>query len=117
MSTTTRPHPHAAVIKAWADGAPIQCRRDSGDLWVDYIEAAGAPPWRPDWQYRVKPTNVERYIPVIRSPSGGVLLQVTKPTREEAYQAHFGNSGLAGIIRVEINPETMELVSARMERP
>jgi hypothetical protein len=48
----TVPHKHAAVIKAWADGIPVQMRRDNGD-WRDMTLV------NPAWdahEYRVKPT-------------------------------------------------------------
>ena len=48
-----KPHKHAAVIKAWADGAEIQSRcGDSG--WVD----CSAPHWYGASEYRVKPQEV-----------------------------------------------------------
>jgi hypothetical protein len=47
------PHKHAALIKAWADGAEIQFRR--GDSWYD-IQPAGIPPiWSLSTEYRIKP--------------------------------------------------------------
>lgn len=42
------PHKHAALIKAWADGANIQLRLNSD--WIDIY-----PMWRSDEEYRVKP--------------------------------------------------------------
>jgi len=45
-----KPHKHAEVIKAWADGAEIQSRiHNSG--WVD----CSAPHWYEGSEYRVKP--------------------------------------------------------------
>lgn len=46
-----KPHKHAELIKAWADGAEIECKFLSG-VWrtVDY------PDWaNPDEEYRIKP--------------------------------------------------------------
>jgi len=44
-----KPHKHAEVIKAWADGAKIQGKEDDG-VWVDIK----CPNW--DWdEYRIKP--------------------------------------------------------------
>ena len=42
------PHKHAALIKAWADGAQIQLRLHSD--WIDIY-----PMWRSDEEYRIKP--------------------------------------------------------------
>ena len=54
-----KPHKHAELIKAWADGAEIECKFKSGN-WrtVEY----------PDWanpleEYRIKP---EEKKPVVR---------------------------------------------------
>ena len=44
-----KPHIHAALIKAWADGAEIQLK-DKGE-WLD-IQPYG---WYCDREYRVKP--------------------------------------------------------------
>jgi hypothetical protein len=46
-----KPHVHAAVIKAWADGATIQWK-DAGQ-WYD---VNGSPVWNENTEYRVKPT-------------------------------------------------------------
>lgn len=46
----SKPHKHAEVIKAWADGASIQLL-SSNNKWVDVIN----PEWLEDIEYRVKP--------------------------------------------------------------
>ena len=48
----TKPHKHAELIKAWADGAEIQFK--SGGIWHDYSEG-DSPIWYPDNEYRIKP--------------------------------------------------------------
>lgn len=45
------PHKHAALIKAWADGAEIECMVTSSGLW---IPCCPYPDWRAD-EYRIKP--------------------------------------------------------------
>jgi len=45
-----QPHKHAALIKAWADGAAIQLKTPHNG-WMD----VGAPYWHPEAEYRVKP--------------------------------------------------------------
>ncbi len=47
-----KPHKHAEVIKAWADGAVIQWQKENGD-WVR-IENPG---WHDTRRYRVKPAD------------------------------------------------------------
>jgi hypothetical protein len=46
-----KPHKHAAVIKAWADGAEIECRSRGADRWIP----TEYPAWHLDVEYRVKP--------------------------------------------------------------
>ena len=45
------PHKHAELIKAWADGAVIECRVHDGDSWSTVDE----PGWVVHYQYRIKP--------------------------------------------------------------
>lgn len=54
-----KPHKHAELIKAWADGAEIECRADASDLW----EAVQNPRWVDLIEYRIKP---EEKKPVVR---------------------------------------------------
>ena len=63
-----KPHKHASLIKAWADGAEIQEKIYNSVseiyVWVD----KALPRWIPEYEYRVKPREFEngaRY-PVIR---------------------------------------------------
>lgn len=46
------PHKHAAIIKAWADGAEIEYRQVPAHGW----QTVSTPGWSADGQYRVKPT-------------------------------------------------------------
>lgn len=46
-----KPHKHAELIKAWADGAKIQFRSRSDSEWMDIH----TPNWVEYGQYRVKP--------------------------------------------------------------
>jgi hypothetical protein len=50
-----KPHKHAAIIKAWADGATIEWRDTSRTYSKDWRETC-APAWSLDYEYRVKPT-------------------------------------------------------------
>jgi len=45
------PHKHAELIKAWADGAEIECRIDEHDSWVQFAN----PNWNNEFEYRIKP--------------------------------------------------------------
>ena len=53
-----KPHKHAELIKAWADGAKIE--RLDNYTWIDDVE----PIWYLNWEYRIKPEpkqDVHRY--------------------------------------------------------
>ena len=45
------PHKHAEVIKAWADGAEIECRENEHRKWM----TVHTPVWSNLTEYRVKP--------------------------------------------------------------
>ena len=49
-----QPHKHAAIIKAWADGAEVQYSLDER-VWTDLPSPMFA---NPDATYRVKPKNI-----------------------------------------------------------
>lgn len=49
----TKPHKHAAIIKAWADGAEIECLNKHSQ-WVECPE----PFWMEEIRYRIKPQNL-----------------------------------------------------------
>jgi hypothetical protein len=44
-----KPHKHAELIKAWADGAEIEVKAD-----VNYWLLTKAPTWYVDYEYRIK---------------------------------------------------------------
>lgn len=47
------PHKHAALIKAWADGAIIEARYAANGNWL----LATTPIWSDDYEYRIKPVK------------------------------------------------------------
>lgn len=49
-----KPHKHADVIIAWANGAEIQFKEKNSSQWVDCVTS---PSWLSD-SYRVKPERV-----------------------------------------------------------
>jgi len=48
-----KPHKHAALIKAWADGAKIQTRITPDYEWLDLA----TPSWFVSHEYRIKPAS------------------------------------------------------------
>jgi hypothetical protein len=70
----TKPHKHAELIKAWADGAEIEGRQDSTLPWRVWRE----PAWNRDFEYRIKPA-----APVVET-------KMTDDELESAYDAKNG---------------------------
>ena len=52
-----KPHKHADLIKAWADGAIIQYKDTIDNVWMDCYDSQ--PLWYPAVSYRVKPAVEE----------------------------------------------------------
>lgn len=59
VNSERKPHKHAELIKAWADGAAIQRLHETDKVWID----TGKPCWYEDSVYRLKPepNDLERY--------------------------------------------------------
>ncbi len=106
------PHKHAILIKAWADGAQIQFW-SSGAGWADIFD----PAWGDQVKYRVKPANLVQFCPVTLD-SGCPITLAAWSVKEEAL-AHvesLRNKAPLGILRIEFNHDTLDLVSATMEK-
>jgi len=62
----SKPHKHCELIKAWADGAPIEVY--SYNTWCTDLN----PTWREDRQYRIKPqTKLDVAIEALEEISNG----------------------------------------------
>lgn len=74
-----KPRKHAEVIKAWADGAEIECRfpTDTYPEWTD----TGDPGWYDNWEYRVKPQPKKYKVDVwlVFRKDGTFLTALTTP--------------------------------------
>lgn len=68
----TTPHKHADIIKAWADGAEIECRQTESGTWLTVSD----PAWSKLAEYRIKtepkPDVVEKYHASGYTKYGGV---------------------------------------------
>ena len=53
-----KPHKHSELIKAWANGAEIQIKRDGHAHWEDIDH----PIWRTDAIYRIKPETKPDFV-------------------------------------------------------
>lgn len=107
-----KPHKHAEVIKAWADGHTIQYRFDPTFNWHD----ASAPSWREHIEYRVKPQNVIRYAPVLQMRAKSIVVGNAVTSADCAKMQRGEHDDLKGILKIELDPDTGELVRAVMEK-
>lgn len=92
-----KPHVHADLIKAWADGAEIERYDEDFECWEDIC----TPMWHPKIKYRIKPKPLVLYCGLVQDGSRIWLSQ--------------GYSNI-GILKVVIDPDTKELVSATLEK-
>lgn len=78
------PHVHAEVIKAWADGKPVEWRQGSDYEWSD----THSPCWGLGLQYRVKPEVVVDYTVVLSDGRPGTAFTDTISNLEHYYGAN-----------------------------
>tara|TARA_R110000822_G_scaffold39867_1_gene109102 strand:+ start:97 stop:429 length:333 start_codon:yes stop_codon:yes gene_type:complete len=72
-----KPHTHAELIKAWAEGYQIEEQWENRG-WV----ATDEPRWFPSVQYRIRPEakpDIVREVLAVNTLSAGVLLYVASP--------------------------------------
>jgi hypothetical protein len=102
-----KPHPHAVLIKAWADGAQIQQYRENLDEWRD---CSPYPVWDERLTYRIKPElqpDIVKAFMLESHPLGGLrFYDATGFSREKDEQR----------ILVTFDGETGELKSAEVLR-
>lgn len=98
MTTERKPHKWAEVIKAWADGKPIQRRLIGAHFWDDVDEHPYFDNTTLEW--RVKPENIviEGEISPNHHFNGG----------------YFCVSSTENNIRLEFDPDTKKLVKAEV---
>lgn len=56
-------HKHAEVIKAWADGATIECKPNCRPWLTKWAELKETPQWHEDHEYRIKPEPPAKSYP------------------------------------------------------
>lgn len=103
----TKPHKWSEVIKAWADGKPIQFKNPKGlDEWCDLGIGEDVPDFgSPIFEWRVKPENV-----VVEEN-----VYILKTITEHGIKGRLGiANGGSPNIRLEFDPETYILVKAKM---
>ena len=104
MTTERKPHKWAEIIKAWADGKPIQYKyldwKDSewkdNDMPLPRFDIG-------DLEWRVKPKNI-----VVKTTLGYEIDSFT------GWGNLVQDTGVKPNIRFEFDPETLKLVKAEM---
>ena len=107
--TERKPHKWAEVIKAWADGKPIQVRFKNSTFWIDEEFDGGVPLFNaPDREWRVKPENlvVEECVYVSKT--------ITEHGIKGSLEIVNGSSRHEKNIRLEFDPDTYQLVKAEV---
>ena len=84
-----KPHKHAELIKAWADGEIIQFHSHD-DIWFD--TTGNFPAWEEDQKYRIKPKSKPNFIELLWSEKQNCWIEVT-------WDAKTGEIKLAGVLR------------------
>lgn len=77
------PHVHAEVIKAWADGKPVEWREDPMQSWrlIEY------PGFVKDYEYRIKPEEIVDYAVVFSDGRPCAVFTSTIARLSEYYSA------------------------------
>lgn len=73
MTKTYTPRVHAEVIKAWADGKPVEWREAPMMSW----QLIANPGFVKDYEYRIKPEEVVDYTIVLSDARPGVVFTST----------------------------------------
>lgn len=99
-----KPHKHAELIKAWADGAEIQYEKGKG-TWIDMDYHSLA--WHPECKYRIKPKEpVVRYARLNKSQeSTSHLGKFTYVHLHECLVEDWDN------VKATFDPDTGKLIS------
>ena len=67
----SKPHKHAALIKAWADGAEVEYLPSNSLIW----NSIKVPCWDGDGDYRIKPKpDVVRYVCAATEGMGPIMI-------------------------------------------
>lgn len=70
---------------------------------------------------KIKPETVHRFVPVFKMPAGSIYIAEGKIDLESAKNPDFNGKARfespAGVLHVEIEPDTMTLVKVEMVRP
>lgn len=120
MKTETKPHPHADILRAIADGKSVRYVSEDGPVALSAEDAMRHLLNNGAAHLKVQPEPIRRFIPVHRMPAGSLVMTEAKVDRSYAVDDTYNGRGKSekqvGVLCVEIDPDTLELVSAKLER-
>lgn len=103
------------ILQAIIDGKPLEA---AGGLPISHRTALEY--LSRGLTVKVRPDTIKRYIPVMRMPAGSIVLTSAVTYRESAmskfYNGQMEGDTLAGILHVEIEPVSLKLVHAELEK-
>lgn len=103
-------HPHAEVIKAWADGKTIQVRALGGD-WRDFTyDGTNFLEFSKQFEYRIKPEEAVRYTIISQKGNAGVAWFETPSTALDYYTSPSPIQGFLKRTTVDGKVVKMEFV-------
>ncbi len=128
---TQRAIPHADLIRKALDGVTIQGSSAANKAWFDYpaSEAIRDMVSCPGRLYREKPKTLIRYCPVVQMPAGtpvvlGARIKKDSASDRRLYEGSHARSTewqshdtLVAVIRLELDQETLAVISAVTEEP
>lgn len=97
---------HSELIKAWADGARIQCLSQPFNEWIDVNHN---PSWRDDREYRIKPEPKPDIVKHIHFDADSQLSEIFIGDDLENKHSHWDLH-----LKVVIDGETGKLKSAEV---
>lgn len=104
------PHPHANVIKAWADGSKIEWRYPGMKEWSPVISST--PEFYPAVEFRVAPSeeDIQYYrIAATKDSDIGLRLNIIRSTAYASVEASdFFEGWLTEQLRFNPNAKTLE---------
>ena len=104
-----KPHPHAEIIKAWADGAEIEVYDGLHDRWCDLTNSC--PAWTSQ-RYRIKPEPK----PDFQQTMDVYFNKMYKHFPDDLRKKHLmiGEFSLLGTMQLTFDGETGKLKSAEV---
>lgn len=110
--------PNAELIRAVLDGEVVQVTPND-DGWTDMdpsVAVATLVRAAPGLKFRRKPRPVVSWLPVVRHPREGPLLGNVYADRGQVPR-ELPSGPVARLLRIELDPATLEPLSVRTEAP